>query len=127
MKFLMLLPIMALGGCLQMSPYESCQYSIKSGTYFSQRADLVRKIDKLETDLYRGYRVVEARQTTRTRIAGTEEWEVTESIVETQVPIDLGATRDELNKTQSRLDKLTADTQKNINRQCSGLSHVVPE
>ena len=127
MKVLMLLPIMALGGCLQMSPYESCQYSIKSGTYFSQRSDLVRKIDKLETDLYRGYRVVEARQTTRTRIAGTEEWQVTESIVETQVPIDLGATRNELNQYQARLEQLDAETQSRIYQQCSGLSHVVPK
>lgn len=141
-KVIFRLPLLIVAGfslsaCLESSPYQQCQYDIKRGTYNSQSSFYRSQINKLETDLRRGYTVIETKQITKSRVlsdpnsdsssVGNDDYVVTESIVETQVPIDRRAVEAELSSYQKKLVTLEQQTQKLINKSCAGLSHVVPD
>ena len=127
----------SLSACLESSPYQQCQYNIKRGTYNSQSSFYRSQISKLETDLRRGYSVIETKQITKSRVISdpkdlgkrgdSDDYLVTETIVETQVPINRKAVETELSSYQNSLVTLEQKTQKLINTSCAGLSHVVPD
>lgn len=134
---LLFLTAFSLSACLETSPYQQCQYDIKRGTYNSQSSFYQSRINKLETDLRRGYTIIESKQITKSRVLSdpnddgsggrNDDYVVTESIVETQVPIDRKAVETELSSYRKKLVALEQQTQKLINKSCSGLSHVVPD
>ena len=136
-SLLLIIAAFSLSACLESSPYQQCQYDIKRGTYNSQSSFYRSQITKLETDLRRGYTVIESKQITKSRVlsdpnsdgssAGENDYVVTESIVETQVPIDRRNVEAELSSYQKKLVTLEQQTQKLINKSCAGLSHVVPD
>lgn len=132
---LLIVVAFSLSACLESSPYQKCQYDIKRGTYNSQISFYRSQINKLETDLRRGYTLIESKQITRSRVlsdpnsdgssADNDDYFVTETIVETQVPIDRKAVETELSSYQKKLVTLEQQTQKLINKSCAGLSYVV--
>lgn len=134
---LLFLNAFLLSACLETSPYQQCQYDIKRGTYNSQSSFYQSRINKLETDLRRGYTIIESKQITKSRVLSdpnddgsggrNDDYVVTESIVETQVPIDRKAVETELSSYRKKLVALEQQTQKLINKSCAGLSHVVPD
>jgi len=134
---LLFLSAFSLSACLETSPYQQCQYDIKRGTYNSQSSFYQSRINKLETDLRRGYTIIESKQITKSRVLSdpnddgsggrNDDYVVTESIVETQVPIDRKAVETELSSYRKKLVALEQQTQKLINKSCAGLSHVVPD
>jgi len=134
---LLFLAAFSLSACLETSPYQQCQYDIKRGTYNSQSSFYQSRINKLETDLRRGYTIIESKQITKSRVLSdpnddgsggrNDDYVVTESIVETQVPIDRKAVETELSSYRKKLVALEQQTQKLINKSCAGLSHVVPD
>ena len=134
---LLFLSAFSLSACLETSPYQQCQYDIKRGTYNSQSSFYQSRINKLETDLRRGYTIIESKQITKSRVLSdpnddgsggrNDDYVVTESIVETQVPIDRKAVETELSSSRKKLVALEQQTQKLINKSCAGLSHVVPD